>query len=135
MDEHLKIQKLLKEISDKSEGKQKPSYVEVVAELLKGKAVEIFLGDEYEELNQNDFNVKVQTVLCGFLVGALGDCLLVDCIYADAKDKTIKHGNIIMVNGYAIKAITELDGDGTLNHAFTAVNVSHKIAAILNRIK
>ena len=104
-----------------------PSFVESVAAKLKGKIVEIYLGDVYEQINLTDVTINVNGTIVGKLIDADGDCLEMDCHYVDQDSKIPHMSNTIYINSYNIKAITEINGSGVLSDIFTKPKLSRKI--------
>lgn len=79
---------------------EKKTYCEVIASKLKNKMVEIYLGDLYETKNYADTDRSLYFMICGKIIDAEGDCLIVDCLYLDEKNKSTHLGNVAYINGY-----------------------------------
>ncbi len=101
-----------------------PSYIEQVAELLEGKMVEVYIGDQYEEVSFSDNAKSVCSVLCGKLVSGTGELLILDSFFKDRHAKIMKHGNMIYINTYSVVAIVEINGNGTLRDAIHSADDS-----------
>jgi len=95
--------------------KERP-YAEFVAQILKGKLVEIYLGDSYEEVRTEQISTQYPAVFCGKIIGAHGECLVLSCTFV--KNKRIENGNIVFINSRSIMALNELDGNGTIEDLF-----------------
>ena len=103
------------------------TYVTTVASFLKGKLVEVYMGDEYEDLLQADFSKKIQMSVIGILEGAIGDCLVIDSYYFSSDHKALVKGNILYINSsvkdtkkvsfaiYSVKGQLIKSGDLVLN--------------------
>lgn len=100
------------------ENKTSSTFCEIISEKLKDKLVEIFVGEMYETLHQADFSYNSPMIICGRLVDGVGDCLILDSFHLN-EDHKREFGNIIYINGYNIKAITELNTNGTLKEVLT----------------
>ena len=96
------------------------TYSEAIAAALKGRLVEIYLGDTYEQVAYADNSKNTSAVLIGRIVSAEGDCIVLDSLYKDHHDKKIKHGNVIYVNGNMVSAVCEVNGSGTLKDAISS---------------
>ena len=112
----MKKEQLAKVLSKfRTEGKT-ASYAEILAALYPDQLIEVYFGDVYEQINLADFSPNVYSVICGKIVEAYGDCLFIDCYYSD-DGKHLKTGNIIVINGFNVKAVTVLDGKGQIKDA------------------
>lgn len=100
------------------------TYVESLVDFLKDKLVELYVGDQYEQVAYSDNTQNVSSVLVGKIVGGEGDCLIFDSLYRDKIDKKQKHGNIVYINGYNIRAACELNGSGSFRDSIVSVNDS-----------
>lgn len=106
------IKELLKTV------KTKDSFAEAIFKLYQNKLVEIYLGDEYEEITTDQIKISYPSVICGILLGASGRCLIINTAYVDRNSKIPKLGNILCLNDYHIKMITELNNYGNLQDSF-----------------
>ncbi len=118
----------LKQLKDIRKSNPDFSYAECIAELLKGKVVEIYFGDMYEVLNSSDCNTQLAMTVIGEIIDAAGQVLVIDSFYTDKSNNTIKRGNILYLNDYSIKIITEISDDhGTLYDALMSVQSAKKL--------
>lgn len=115
----------IKDTITKLSGSDKP-FAEFLAELFKDKFIEIYIGDSYEEVSTEQISTSYPAVLCGKVVSAYGECLIINSIYS-SNDKKIRLGNFLFINQGAIKAITEIDGKGILEETFLRSKESLKI--------
>lgn len=91
------------------------TFAEFIAVLLKDKFVEIYLGDSYEEVSTEQISVSYPAVFCGKIIGAFKECIILNS-FGGGKSKAL--GNIVFINERAIRAMSELDGVGTVNELF-----------------
>jgi len=106
------------------------SKINALLPTLKGKLLEISIGDDYEELVMSDHVKKVNGVIYGFLKDIVDDFIILDCFYIN-KQNEIKSGNIIYINTWAIKAFTEVNSSGSLNDVLLGSGHTRKIKAML----
>lgn len=67
---------------------------------------------------QNKAQVIITAVFIGKFIGAYGECIILNSIYVDQKDKTAKSGNLLFIHEKSIKAIDVADSKGTLQDMF-----------------
>jgi len=105
----------VQELASKLAGSGK-TFAEFLAELFRDRFIEIYLGDSYEEVSTEQISTSYPAILCGKVVGAYRECLVINGAYVDSKgkNKKIKLGNVLFINERAIRALTEVDGNGTL---------------------
>jgi len=92
------------------------TFAEFIAELLKERFVEIYLGDSFEEIKLEQNSVAYPAVFCGKVIGAFKECLIVNSFFPNKGSKQL--GNIIFINERAIRSLKEIDGNGTINDLF-----------------
>jgi len=97
---------------------------ELLAKVLKGKIVEIYVGDTFEDVKYDDSTQKCAAVLIGKIVAAYAECLVLNCAYMDQNTKNIKLGNIVCLNERAIRTVTEVDESGILKDTFLSTRDS-----------
>lgn len=102
----------IKDIVTKLSGSGK-TFAEFLVELFKDKFIEIYLGDSYEEVSTDQISTSYPAVLCGKVVSAYRECLVINSIYS-SRDKKIHLGNFLFINERSIRALTEIDGRGIL---------------------
>lgn len=88
------------------------TFAEFLAEVFKGKFIEVYVGDAYEDVSTEQISQSYPAVFCGKIVGAYRECLILNCAYVE--NKHMKIGNILFINERAIRALSEVDGKGTL---------------------
>lgn len=99
------------------------TFAEFLAVLFKDKLVEIYLGDSYEEVSLEQTSMSYPAVICGRVIAAYRECLIVSCAYIDPiapgpkgndNKQGIKFGNNLFISERAIRALNEIDGRGVL---------------------
>lgn len=89
------------------------TFAEFLAEVFKDKFIEIYVGDSYEDVSTEQVSTTYPAVFCGKVVSAYRECLIVNCAFV-TRNKTLALGNIMFINERAIRALNEIDGNGTL---------------------
>lgn len=90
---------------------------EFIATVFKGRFVEIYLSDSYEEVSTEQISTNYPAVFCGKVVAAYRECLVIDSVFID-KSQKIQLGNLMFINERAIKALNEIDGKGIIEDMF-----------------
>lgn len=103
---------------DQFNGNRTKTFAEFIAELLKDKFVELYLGDSFEEIKLEQNSMSYPAVFCGKIVGAYKECLILNSFRTVDNKGTKKLGNLIFVSERAIRALTEIDGVGTIDDLF-----------------
>jgi len=88
------------------------SLAEFIAEVFKDKFVEIYVGDSYEDVSTEQVSTTYPAVFCGKVVTAYRECLVINCAHVEGQH--LKLGNLMFVSERAIRALTEVDGKGTI---------------------
>lgn len=91
---------------------------EFIVEVFKGKFVEIYLGDSYEEVSTEQISTSYPAVFCGKVVAAYRECLILNSVYADNISKKLKLGNMMFISERAIRGLNEIDGNGIIEDMF-----------------
>ena len=86
---------------------------EFIAELFKNKFIEIYVGDSYEEVSTEQISTSYPAVFCGKVVAAYKECLIINSVYVNKSHK-LQLGNLMFISERAIRALNEVDGNGTL---------------------
>ena len=89
------------------------TFAEFLAEIFHGKFLEIYVGDSYEDVSTEQVSTSYPAVFCGKVVAAYRECLIIDCAYI-ANGHHLKMGNAMFINERAIRALSEVDGKGTV---------------------
>lgn len=109
------IKNLVQDFSNTSRHK---TFAEFIAQIFEGKFVEIYLGDSYEEISTEQISTAYPAVFCGKVIAAFKECLIINSMYADEVSKSPKLGNMLFINERAIRALTEIDGEGVIEDIF-----------------
>lgn len=89
------------------------TFAEFIVSLYKDKYVEIYLGDSYEDITTEQVSTSYPAVLCGKVLNAYKECLVLNGVYVNKKGD-FKSGNIVLINERAIRALNEIDDNGVL---------------------
>ncbi len=103
------------------------TFSEIIGATLKDKLIEVYVGDVYEQIERNDGLENVNGLIVGKVVAGLKDCLVLNSFTVDKQTKQIVFGNLVFVNGLAIKSICELDGKGSFADVFVDTNFHKKL--------
>lgn len=97
----------------------------------KGKVLELYIGDQCETLDFQDFSVPQNCSIFGKLIDVLDRFIILECYYIDAKTKQLKKGNYIYINAFQIRAMTEVNGVGSLGDIFLHVNDAKAVRKLI----
>lgn len=97
-------------------GRQK-TFAEFIAEIFKGKFIEIYLSNYYEEVSTEQVSQNYPAVFCGKVISAYRECLVINSIFVN-KARKMQLGNLMFLSERAIKAINEIDGNGIMEDMF-----------------
>ena len=90
------------------------TFAEFLAEIFKDKFIEIYVGDSYEDVSTEQVSTTYPAVFCGKVVAAYRECLILNCAFASAQTGHLQMGNMLFINERAIRALSEVDGHGTV---------------------
>jgi len=110
-------QEVLSTITACNEGGRTKTLAEFIAEIFKGKFIEIYLSDSYEEISVEQISQSYPAVFCGQVVAAYRECLVLNSVFTN-KANRLQLGNMMFISERAIKALNEIDGNGTLEDMF-----------------
>jgi hypothetical protein len=105
------------------------TFAEFLAVLFKDKFIEIYLGDAYEDVSTEQISTAYPAVLCGRVITAYRECLIVEAAYIDAQHK-LKMGNMLFISERAIRFLNEIDGNGILEDMMLRSKESLDIKAV-----
>ncbi len=105
------------------------TFAEFLSELFQGQLIEIYLGDSYEEVSTEQISTSYPAVLCGKVIGAYRECLIINSAFV--KHKKVVLGNILFINERAIRALTQIDGSGTFEESLLRSRESLEIEKLL----
>lgn len=89
------------------------TFAEFLADIFKDKFIEVYVGDAYEDVSTEQISTTYPAVFCGKVVAAYRECLILNCAFV-AQNRHLQLGNIMFVNERAIRALNEVDGNGTM---------------------
>lgn len=89
------------------------TFAEFLAVIFKDRLIEVYLGDAYEDISTEQISTTYPAVFVGKVVGAYRECLILNCAFVN-KGRHLQLGNMMFVNERAIRALNEVDGNGTL---------------------
>lgn len=98
----------------------------------RGKILELYIGDQYESLTFNDYSQQQNATIYGRLVDVLDRFLILDCFYVDKKTNQVKTGNIIYINTFQIKAMSEVNDEGSLDDIFLSAKDVAKVKKLMH---
>lgn len=97
---------------------------------LKGKLLELYIGDQAETINYEDYSVPQNCIIYGKLIEVFDRFIVLDCYYINSA-KQICSGNIVYINSFQIRVMTELNDNGSLNDVFLDAKSSEKVRKTL----
>jgi hypothetical protein len=89
------------------------TFAEFLAEIFKDKFIEIYVGDSYEDVSTEQVSTTYPAVFCGKVVAAYRECLILNCAFFGPSGH-LQLGNMMFINERAIRALSEVDGQGTV---------------------
>ena len=92
---------------------------------LKGKHLELYIGDQCETMNYDEISVPQNSSIFGRLIDVLDRFIILQCLYV--KNNEIHMGNKIYINAFQIRAMTVLDGAGSLQDIFLNVKDANHV--------
>jgi len=110
-------QHVLNTVEDFNKAGRGKTYAEFIAEVFKNKFIEIYLSDSYEEVSMEQISQNYPAVFCGKVVSAYRECLVINSVFINQAHK-MQLGNLMFISERAVKAISEIDGLGTLEDMF-----------------
>jgi hypothetical protein len=96
---------------------RKDTFAEFIAKIFTGKFIEIYLSDSYEEVSMEQISQNYPAVFCGKVVSAYRECLVINSVFINKSHK-MELGNLMFISERAIKAINQIDGNGTMEDMF-----------------
>jgi hypothetical protein len=105
------------------------TFAEFIAELFRDRFIEVYVGDSYEEVSTEQVSTSYPAVLCGKVIGAYRECIIINAAHID-KSRKMKLGNILFINERAIRGLTEIDGEGIFEEMLLRSKESLDIKAL-----
>lgn len=109
------------------------TFAELIAKTLKGKIIEVYIGDAYEDIKLDEITTRAPAVLIGKVITAYAECLILNCAYVDQASKKVKFGNIVCLNERSVRTICEVDETGVLKDTFLCSRDGKTIKAIFGQ--
>lgn len=98
----------------------------------KGKIIEIYIGDQYESLNFDDYSQQQNATIFGRLVDVLDRFLILDCFYINPQTGELATGNLVYINTFQIRAMCEVNDEGCLDDIFLSAKHATKVKKLLH---
>jgi hypothetical protein len=96
---------------------------------MKGKYLELYIGDQCMTLDYDEMSVPQNSSIFGKLIDVLDRFVVLECIYV--QEGTLKRGNKIYINAFQIRAMTELDMNGSLQDIFLNVKDAQTVRKLM----
>jgi hypothetical protein len=100
----------------------------------KGKIVELYIGDQYESLEFEGYSMPQNCIIYGKIMDVLDRFIILDCFYVDNMNE-VRNNNIVYINAFQIRAMTELNAQGSLADIFLSTRDASKIRKFALMIK
>lgn len=91
----------------------------------KGKLLELYIGDQYESIEYEGYSRPQNCSIFGKLVDVLDRAVIMDCFYI--KNNVLQSGNFCYINIFQIRAMTEVNGRGSLSDIFLGAKDAQKV--------
>jgi hypothetical protein len=102
---------------------------DVMLEKYKNKILELYIGDQSETQNFDDYSTPQNCIIYGKLVDVLDRFIQLECFYV--KNNEVHSDHCVFINFFQIRAMTELNGKGALHDIFLSSKSSDKIRKLL----
>jgi hypothetical protein len=102
------------------------SFSDELLQKFHGKVCEFYIGDQAETISLEETSIPQNCVIFGRLVDVLDRFIIIDCYYVDGSGK-VKSGNLVYLNTFQIRVMSELDGNGSLNDVFLSCRSADKV--------
>lgn len=110
-------QAVLEAVEDCNKDRTK-TFAEFIVTVFKGKFIEIYLGDAYEDVSTEQISTSYPAVFCGQVVAAYRECLILNSIFTNPASKQLQLGNMVFISERAIRGLNEIDGNGIIEDMF-----------------
>lgn len=101
---------------------------------LKGKIIELYIGDESASYDFEEFSVRQNSSIFGELVEVLDRFIIIKCLFLD-RNNQLQFGNKIYINAFQIRAMCVLDGQGSLQDISLNVRDAKKVRELIKSFK
>lgn len=106
----------------------KPFHDELLS--LKGSILDLYIGDEAISMTYDECSVRQNSSIFGKLLEVLDRFIIIHCLYLDGSGH-IQFGNKVYINAFQIRAMTVLDGKGSLQDISMNVRDANRIRKII----
>ena len=89
------------------------TFAEFIVEVFRDQFIEIYVGDSYEDVSTEQVSTTYPAVFCGKVVGAYRECLIISSAFV-AQNNKLQLGNLMFISERAIRALNQIDGNGTI---------------------
>jgi len=117
-------------VIDECNKERNKTFAEFIATVFKDKFVEIYLGDAYEDVSTEQVSTPYPAVFCGKIIGAYRECIILNSAYFN-KSNELTLGNMVFISERAVRGMTEIDGNGTMEDMFLRSGESLQIKKVL----
>jgi len=93
-------------------------FSDVMLERCKNEIVEVYIGDQYETIEYEGFSQPQNATIFGRVIDILDRFIVLNCFYVDQATKEVKHDHVVFINSFQIRAMTIIDGKGSLDDIF-----------------
>lgn len=111
------------------------TFAELIHRVYNNRLVEVYVGEEFENVKLEEVSFRVPAVLIGKVIAAYNEMLVLNCAFVDRKTKKIRFGNIVSLNERAVRTIAEVDDSGDLRDTFLNSSDAKLIRDLINENK
>lgn len=97
----------------------------------KGKIFQFYIGDQSENIEFTDYSIPQNSCIYGKIAEVLDRFVKLNCYYIDPVTKKLRSENAIWLNTFQIRAMSELDGNGSLSDVFLHSKDASKIRKLI----
>lgn len=98
----------------------------------KGKFLELYIGDQAESVNWDDYSVPYNSSIFGKLIDVLDRFIILECLYV--RDGELQTGNLIYINTFQIRAMSEINHEGSLKDIFLHIKDADQVRSLLHKM-
>lgn len=96
-----------------------------------GSLVELYIGDQCMTMNYDEMSIPQNSSIFGKILDVLDRFVVLECLYIE--NGQLKKGNKIYINAFQIRAMTELNGIGSLQDIFLNAKDAQTIRKLLKK--
>ena len=102
------------------------SVADVLAQL-KGKYIEVYIGEIFEDIKLEEFSMPQISTSYGKIVEVLDRFLVLDTLFIDKQTGELCGNNRVYLNTFQIRLFSVLDDTGSLEDTFLSGKHAHKV--------